>query len=237
MALTDLEFLQGALTLATVIVSVILGFSIMVRYKKGHMRELIFVGATWILLVSGYWPDAVNFILSITSNTLLPETVYLILATAFYAPIHVLWMRVITELLYKDNQKKIMKFFWIEAVAYEIILVVMFLIDPALVGQQFAGRPFYAVFSDIVLGYFLFSLAVFLITGIIFSRFYMKSTNPEIRRKGVILLVAFISFLIGIALDNFVGEPTELTILIARLIHMTASLEFYFGFALRKNAQ
>lgn len=232
MVLSDLEFLQGILTLVTVLVSSILGISIMSRYKKTQQVELLLVGATWILIVSGYWPDAVNFISSIVFSTLIDDTLYLVLATAFYAPIHVIWMRVITELLYKEHQKKIMSFFWIEAVIYEIILVGLFLINPLLVGDREA--PFYAVFSPIVMIYFLFSLILFIITGIIFSRFYLKSTSTEIHRKGYFLLAAFTCFLIGISIDDFITPVTPITLVIARLFLMIAGLEFYFGFTKTK---
>ncbi len=232
MALTGMEFAQGALTLITVLVSVILGISIMTRFKKSQVRGLILVGLTWILLVSGYWPDAIHFILQVTSGTAIDDTLYLVLATAFYAPIHVMWLRVITELLYKDHQKTIMGFFWVEAVIYEMILVILFIINPALVGQRLG--PFYAIFSDVVMFYYIFSLAVFIVTGVIFARFYLKSASSEIRRRGYFLLVAFFSFLIGITLDNFVQPITEVTLVIARLFHVTASIEFFLGFYMRK---
>ncbi|OLS13383.1 MAG: hypothetical protein RBG13Loki_2979 [Promethearchaeota archaeon CR_4] len=205
----------------------------MSRYRANKQLELLLVGATWILVFSGYWPDAINFITCIIFNAVIDHTLYLALATAFVAPIHVMWMRVITELLWKERQEKLMKFFWIEWLIYEIILLVLFLVNPSFVGV--VTGPFVAEFSYFVMVYFLFSLTLFIITGIMFARFYLKSTNKENRQKGYFLITAFISFLVGTAFDIIIIPRTEFSVAIARVFQMTAALLFYLGFTLRQH--
>ncbi len=230
MALTDLEFLQGSFTLIFVIISVILGFSIMLRYRTNKQKEFLLVGITWVFLVSGYFPDALNFVSILLTNNQIPDLLYLILATVFYPIIHVTWMKVITELRYKEKQKIIMSIFWIESVAYEAFLVFTLVTNPATVGVLVP--PFVAVFGTFVEIYFFISMALFLITGISFARFYLKSTARENRLKGYFLLIALLSFIIGVLLDLIFSPPTPLTLVVARLILITSGFEFFIGFVM-----
>ena len=59
--LTTLENLQGALTLVAVLVSIVLGLSIISKYFKFKDKNLIFVGITWIGMFSPYWGDAISY--------------------------------------------------------------------------------------------------------------------------------------------------------------------------------
>ena len=105
--LTPLENLQGALTLAFVVISFLLGLIIMLRYFEYKNRQLLLVGATWIFLVSPYWPDAINFITISTMGIQIDTALYLIIATLFTAPLHVTWVIAMTDFMYKKRQKLI----------------------------------------------------------------------------------------------------------------------------------
>ena len=61
--LSGLEYLQGGLTLAFVLISLILGIIIISKYFNYKNRQLLLVGLTWIFLVSPYWPDAISFLM------------------------------------------------------------------------------------------------------------------------------------------------------------------------------
>lgn len=124
----------------------------------------------------------------------------------------------------------IMAIFWIESVAYEALLIFTLVTDPAAVGAHL--NPFYASFGDFVIIYFVFSMALFLITGISFARFYLKSTARENRLKGYFLLVAFISFIIGVFIDLIFQPVTPLSLVVARVVLITAGFEFFIGFVM-----
>ncbi len=230
MTLTDLEFLQGSITLVFVIISVTLGISIMLRYRSNKQKEFLLVGITWVFLVSGYYPDAVNFVVILVTNAQIPALLYLTLATVFYPIIHVIWIKVFTELRYKDKQKTIMALFWVESVAYEVFLTFNLVADPAAVGAHL--NPFYASFGTFVVIYFVFSMALFLITGTSFARFYLKSTTRENRLKGYFLLAAFISFILGVFIDLIFQPVTPLSLVVARVVLVTSGLEFFIGFVM-----
>ncbi len=230
MALTDLEFLQGSITLAFVVISVILGISIMLRYRANKQVEFLLVGITWVFLMSGYYPDAINFVDILATNTQIPDLLYLTLATVFYPVLHVTWMQVFTELRYKEKQKTIMTVFWIESVAYEVYLVFSLVTNPAEVGIHLA--PFYASFGTFVIIYFVASMALFLITGISFALFYLKSTSRENRLKGYFLLVAFVLFIVGVFIDLIFQPVTPLSLVVARVVLIIAGFEFFIGFVM-----
>jgi hypothetical protein len=77
----------------------------------------------------------------------------------------------------------------------------------------------------------LFALVVFVGFGFLFTKVTLNSEKPEIRLKGKFLLIAFVSFLVGIFLEVLI-PITPLTVVIIRLILVSSSIEFYFGYIL-----
>jgi hypothetical protein len=190
---------------------------------------MLLVGATWIGLISPYWPDAITFITILFLGVELDILLYLFIATFFVAPTHVTWMTAFTDFKYKDKQKLILILIFIEAILYEVILLYFFIVSPLLLGTRLG--PFYYRFADFIIFYLIFSIALLLITGIIFARETIKSPDKTIKLKGIFLLIAFISFTIGTVLDS-AFELTEVTLVIARIFVIIAAFSFYMGFVL-----
>jgi hypothetical protein len=156
---------------------------------------------------------------------------YFFIANAFIAPIHVTWSIAFTNFLYKKQQKKILAFFITEASLYEVVFLIMFFLNPASIGfQQSAFVVEWAIWIQI---YLLFSIVVLLVTGFLFARTSLKVDDLEIKLKGKLLIVAFISFTIGTVIDVVGADnPTEITILLARIFVIISSISFYIGFTL-----
>ena len=228
--LTTLETLQGAFTLAFVAISFILGLTIMLRYFKYKNRQFLLVGATWIFIVSPYWPDAINFIMILTTGTLITTDLYLIIASIFIPPLHITWIIAMTDIMYKKRQRLIVSIFTLEAILFEILLIVFYVVNISILGTQLA--PFVVRYGDIYLFYLLISIILFLITGLFFVRESLKSNNKEVQLKGKIILIAFIVFTIGTLMDVIIDVPTELTIAMARILLILASFLLYVGFTL-----
>lgn len=226
-----METLQGALTFAFVLISTILGIIIITKYFIFKKRELLLVGITWILIVSPYWPDAINFIMILMYGTLLDIIIYFFLANALIPIIHITWMIAFTDLLYKQHQKIILLIFTAEAILFEIFFIYFLIIDPSLIGTQMA--PFYVEWTDFIVFYLLFSILIFLITGILFARESLKSDKKELRLKGKFLMIAFITFATGTFIDA-IGSLTEITLVLARTFVIIGAFMFYIGFTLPK---
>ncbi|MFX1418667.1 MAG: hypothetical protein ACFE9N_07090 [Promethearchaeota archaeon] len=231
--LTGFEIFYGSFTLISVVISTILGLLIVVKYRKYKTIELLLVGITWILLASPYWSDAIQFISVGLFQVQLNPPLYYFLANAFIAPIHITWPYTFTNLLFKKQQKKILTFFVIEAVLFEIVFITIFFLNPFLIGDQIS--VFVVEWAIWIQIYLLFSIILFLITGFLFSRASLKAETPEIKLKGKFLIVAFITFTIGTVIDIIgVESPTEITIFLARIFVIVSSICFYIGFTLPK---
>jgi hypothetical protein len=231
MVLTAFEVFYGSFTFASVVISTILGLFIALKYREHRKIELLLVGITWIFLASPYWSDAIQFLLVAIGNIEMDSTVYFFLANAFIAPIHITWAYTFTNLLFKDYKKKLMIFFGIEATVFEIAFLIVFFVDHNLIGiQQSAFVVEWAIWVQI---YLLFSIGLFLITGFLFARASIQAPEPEVQLKGKFLMLAFVTFTIGTLIDVIGADnPTEITILLARIFVIISSVCFYIGFTL-----
>lgn len=64
-------------------------------------------------------------------------------------------------------------------------------------------------------------------TGIVFSQNLLRSNEKQSKIKGKLLLTAFISFVAGTIIDFSLS--LTITYVIARLILVSSSIEFYMG--------
>ena len=231
--LTPFEIFYGSFTFASVIISTVLGLFIALKYIKHKKVELLLVGITWILLASPYWSDAIQFIIKTLFNIELNSPLYFFLANVFIAPIHITWTYAFTNFLFKKQQKKIMLFFGIEALIFENAFLIVFFVNPLLIGNQ--KSVFVVEWAIWIQIYLLFSIILFLVTGFLFARASLKAENPELKLKGKFLIIAFVTFTIGTIIDVIGADsPTEITILLARTFVIISSLCFYIGFTLPK---
>jgi hypothetical protein len=231
--LTAFEIFYGSFTFASVIISTILGLFIALKYREHKRVEILLVGITWILLASPYWSDAIQFLLVTIVDTELNSALYYFLANAFIAPIHITWAYTFTNLLFKKYKKELLIFFSIESTIFELAFLIVFFIDPNLIGNQ--QSVFVVEWAIWVQIYLLFSIVLFLLTGFLFARESIKSTEDDIKLKGKFLLIAFLTFTIGTVIDVIVADaPTEITILLARIFVIFSSICFYIGFTLPK---
>ncbi len=233
MSLTPLEIFYGSFTLASFIISTILGLLIALKYKRYGKVEYLAVGITWILLASPYWSDAIQFITTMIFGVQIPTNLYYFLANAFIAPMYVTWIIALTRILFTKQKKILRAIFFPIALTFEIIFLVAFFIDANLIGDQ--KSAFVVEWALWIQIYLLISIVVLLITGFILARASLKAGGDELRMKGIFLLTAFISFTIATVIDVIGAEsPSEITILLARIFLIVSSLCFYIGFILPK---
>lgn len=236
MSLTPLEVFYGSFTFLSFIISTILGLLIALKYRRYRKIEFLAVGITWILLASPYWSDALQFITTMIFGTQIPINLYYFIANAFIAPIYVTWMIALTRILFTKQKKILRTIFFLIAAVFETIFLVVFFIDFTLIGDQ--KSAFVVEWAFWIQIYLLLSIALLLITGFLLARASLKSGEPEIRSKGMFLLIAFISFTIATVIDVIgAASPTEITILLARIFLIISSLCFYIGFILPKFAR
>ncbi|HUW89498.1 MAG TPA: hypothetical protein VMV43_03165 [Candidatus Nanopelagicaceae bacterium] len=233
MLLTPLEIFYGSFTLISFIISTTLGILIALKYRRYGKVEYLAVGITWILLASPYWSDVLQFITTMIFGFQIPTNLYYFLANAFIALIYVTWIIALTKILFTKQKKILRTIFFLTALIFETIFLIVFFIDANLIGDQ--KSAFVVEWTLWVQIYLLISIAILLITGFLLARTSLKSDEAELRIKGMFLLIAFICFTVATVIDVIGADsPTEITILLARTFLIVSSLCFYIGFILPK---
>ena len=188
------------------------------------------MGTTWCLITSGFWGDLITLVGRFLFNTPLNDFTYFLITIGLLPIAHVTWMSAIAQFFFKEVKQKIMGLiFLIEAIVFEILFLYFLIVEPSIIGTLVPiSHIEWGIFT---IFYFLFSMLLFLLTGIMFTLQCFKSPEPETRSKGKFLFFAFISFTIGIIVE-IIPVLFEFKYVLSRLIIFSASFEFYMGFTL-----
>ena len=226
----DLDIANGVLLLVFSIISLIVGFKIMAMYFQFKRKEFLFLGLAWIALASPWYPGTISFILVFILGTERLSTVhYFLIGNVLIPPCFVLWIVVFTDLLLKKKQKLIVVLFAIGNALYLIVFLYFLFTDPIVIGELKGDTD--VQYYNFVMIYDICIILITFLTGIIFARQTLKSELQEIRLKGKILYIAFISFFIGATLNTIL--PLNLiTLVIFRTFEILSAITFYGGFTL-----
>ena len=229
MALEFMDFYNGLTGTIFVIISIFVSIKLISKYFKHKKRGLFFAGLTWLIICETYWPVAISFIMAVSSNSTLTDLQYFFIG-AFLIPLGLLsWLVVFTDLVYKSKQKIILGLVVITGIVWEIFYMYFLFTKPSSIVVRTSIVD--GEYISFALYYFLVVLGTFLITGIIFATKSLGADDPAIRLKGKLLIGAFITFSIGIALDGL--TPLNfVTITIYRILVILAAFFFYSGFFL-----
>ncbi|MFX1393497.1 MAG: hypothetical protein ACFFAH_07975 [Promethearchaeota archaeon] len=233
MALTQLQFINGLSSLILVIIFTIVGITIALKYRKTKERMYILFGITWIGVVEAYIAVSVSFIVALFNEVGLPEGIYFLIGISLYPLSTLIWITAFTDIVFKDKQRIFQLIFLIIGTIFEIIFFYLLFTSPSSIGKLLS--PVDSEFGLIVRIYIIFSLAVILSTGLLIAVVSMRSPTPEIKYRGIFLLITLITFVIGAAFDIFELDIILLTII--RLIMISSAFEFYIAFVMPKWAR
>jgi hypothetical protein len=224
-----IELLNGIFSFVFVLISLIVGFTIIIKYFEYKQRTLLFFGITWIGVTSPWLPSTTSFLKALITETGLTPPVYFLIGNVAAPIILVFWILAFTDLKYKDKQKIFVIVYIIIGILFEVYLIYYVINDPDIIGELSGILD--VQYKSVVLIYAIFIVLNVLIPGILIARESIKSEDREIKLKGKFLLAAFISWTIGALMDAAL-EPNIVTLTIARLILISSALEFYNGFLL-----
>ena len=232
--LTEWEKIVGIGDTIFVIVSLIIGIKMLLKYLKLQEKALLTAALTWIFLSGVWWGGMLSFILFILFSEPLNQTLYLLFNNVF-APLALMcWIFTLSLLLYKKIRKILLAIFFIICIIYEILIITFIFTVPDIVGT-FSGN-YILTAQPFALAFQLFAVVITLITGIHFAMESLKSDKSKIRYKGYFLLLAFISFFIGILESLYMGFIEEVSlftlimIIIFKFFLISSGIEYYFGF-------
>jgi len=231
MALEPLDIVNGIFGLLFVVISIILGIKIVLKYFKAKDANLLLVGFTWIFLISGWYGTSASFLVALFTggDGLSFETIMLL--NFIPLPLSMIfWMIAFTNFLYKEKQVLILILSILYISIFYIVFLYYIITDPIVIGHKISPVDTTANSPLLVLFLIIF-IVLFLLTGIKFALETMKIEDLETRLKGKLLLIAFPSFCIGAFLDASM-PTTEITLIIFRLILISSAIEFYLAFTL-----
>ena len=240
LALQLVDYLQGSFSLVFVLISLIIGLTILSKYSKYKSRLYILVGISWIGVANPWFPDSISFIMYIASGFQngLDIGWYFIIGNCFIPIALLSWLTAFTDMISKKKQKLVITLTIILSIAFEVMFFYLFFTDINAIGVMV--RPFTVNFGDFILIYLVIVILVMFVTGIVFSQKSVKSKDKEVRVKGKLLRAAFITFTIAAVFDSLLGtifeDPTDpllaIMVVIVRVLLIISAIEFYGGFLL-----
>ena len=239
------DILQGSLSLIFVIISFIIGFTIISKYGKNKNRLYILVGLTWFMLSTLWLPEAISFLMSLFIQQTLAIELYFILGNVF-VPIAVFtWVYAYTDMISKDKQKLILILVLIFGIVFEVFFFYNFFLDVNLIGVISPLRPFSADLGYFLAILLLISFLILFVTGFKFARKSIKSENKDVRLKGELLQFAFVAFtiaavlektarsiLLGIVFTDPTNPVLSIALVVDRLLLILSAIAFLGGFLL-----
>ncbi len=223
------DYYNGTLSIIQVTINLIIGFTMIYKYYEYKNKTLLYMGLTMILLTSVWFTHSLAFILVLTTGVGLSPEIFFIMAFPITAVTTILWMVVITGLIFKENQKKILTMYIIYAIIFELLFFFLLFQDT----ERYIGvleNPIEPDIKPFIQLHLLIILINSLVTGILFFRESKKSPDPEIKLKGTLFLVGITLFVIGSIIDSFSVSITML--LIVRVMLMVGAFFTYGAFLL-----
>ncbi len=240
MALELVDILQGSFSLVFVLISLIIGITILTKYFEHKNRLLILVGIAWIGVANPWMPDSISFLMNLIVDQSLPVEWYFIIGNCFIPIALLTWLIAYTDMIRQKAQKKVIAITVILSIIFEIVFFTLYFIDIDLIGIISPSRPFTVEFGIFITAYLMIVILVMLVTGVIFAQKSVKSEEREIRLKGKLLRAAFITFTVAAVFDSLLGtifeDPTDpllsIMVVVVRILLIFSALEFYGGFLL-----
>jgi hypothetical protein len=239
------DILQGSLSLIFVIISFIIGFSIISKYGKIKNRLYILVGLTWLMLSTLWLPEASSFLMSLFIQRTLAIEWYFILGNVFVPVALICWIFAYTDMVNKEKQKIAVGLILIFSVVFEVLFFYHFFLDINLIGVISPSRPFSADLGYFLAILLLISFLILFVTGFKFARKSIKSEDRDVRLKGELLQFAFVAFTIAAVIEKtlrsfLIGtifpDPTMLffsiMLVVMRLLLILSAIAFLGGFLL-----
>jgi len=229
MTLDPLDILNGIFSFMFVVISLVVGVLILLRYLRYKEKIYFLVGATWILISEPWWPSSLSFLVSLINGVGLTPIIYFLIGNTLVPLALILWLLAFTDFLFTEKRKMILLIFIIIGIIFEVIFYTFLFINPVLIGTS--NSPVDVSYSFFIIIFLVFFVLTVVISGLLFARLSLKSDDPEVKLKGKLLVIAFIAFFVGALLDSSISL-NEVGIIFVRLILIASAIFWYGGFLL-----
>ncbi|MFX0073028.1 MAG: hypothetical protein ACFFAO_18275 [Candidatus Hermodarchaeota archaeon] len=230
--LTELQLLNGSMTLAFMIISLIIGFKILLKYFSIKQKEFITVGISWIFLSSAWWGTSLSFLFILLFNYAFDPITYIYIGNVFIPVLVIFWPYSVCSLLNYKRTNLILAIFLTISILYEILLAVFIIVNPDMIAT-YEGL-FYLKPRGIGLAYIIFAILTLIVFSLLFVLRSLRSEDPKIRLKGKLILLAVILFT-SASVINALIMLTAATLIVVRIFLISSQILYYFGFLLPKS--
>ena len=203
-----------------------MGLRLISKYFNEKNSTYIYVGLTWIGLSTLWVAASLSFLIFLISGKPLAPFLYFFIGVTFIPLILLIWMTAFAMLIYEDYKKIIQIIFAIYGVIFEAIYLYFLFTDITVIGVQ--KTPIDTDWGLFMTIYLMIIILIGVITGLFFAIKSMKAPNEEIKLRGKFILVAFLFWALGSALDAIIELPLIRTLAIAMLI--ISSVLWYLAF-------
>jgi hypothetical protein len=222
MVLNTEIIVNGVFSILVIIVFLIVGLKILLKYREYQQKIFFLTGFAWIGISEPWWPSAVGFLLVLFTGMSLSIELYIILNNGFLPIFLFFWLIAIGKMTEIRRKNILLALYVIVAIILESIMLYYLFTDSSKVGVILS--PVDVDFGPIAIMHIIFNLIVFMITGFLFAFKTLKLKEPENKLRGKFLLIAFTLFLIGAILETIVTMPPN------RIIVLLCAITFYIGF-------
>lgn len=231
MSLNPLDTINGVFSLIFVAISLLVGVIILSRYFRYKERIYLLVGATWILISCPWWSSSLSFLVALSNGVGITPEAYFTIGNILVPFAIILWLLAFTEFLYTEKRKLILFAFALYGSIFEILFFTFLFVEPNLIGEL--NPPVDVRYNSFIMIFLISFLAIVVITGLLFANLSLKSKDPEVKLKGKLLVIAYITFSVGALLDSAI-PLNGVTIILTRLALIISAICWYGGFLLPK---
>ena len=223
------EYLTGSFSIVITVIFLIVGVIICLKYFKVKNRIFVLVGLSWIGLSFPWLATSILFVTIVLLNTPLNEGIFIFLVVGVVPFGQLCWVMAITNFISvrKTTKNLLIIVAFILAITIDLFFIYILYTDVSFIGTIKGLEISYTLFSQI---YSIIMVAIFEIIGFVFVKESLKSDKPEIRLKGKLLFLAFLSFIIGTTTE-IINLPL-IIIVIGRVILIFSAFAYYCGFML-----
>ena len=227
MAYEFIDIFPGFFAIFHIVICFLVAIKISLKYLEYKRKIFLYVGISWFGMALPWLTDALNTILILSINTVLNPYAKVFIEIALLPFFLTIWFAGFTELTNKKIQKTTVLMWLIFSILIDIILIYLMFTNFSLIGTMESSVAI--VYSIYVAIYLLVLLIIFLISGIKFGLETTKSNVPKVKLRGRFIIAAFVFFTVAALLD--VVSPVDVFwLLLSRIILISSSIEYYFGF-------
>ena len=224
MALTTEMIIMGSFNLLLVMVFIIVGITLTMKYRISKDKNFLLAGISWFGISEPWWPTTISFLMALFTGKGLPIQTYLIINAAFLPIFLTLWLMVTLDLIGVNKKAIPIIIHLIISLILESLFFYFLFTNVSMLGTTVS--PVDIDFGPIAQIFLAYVLIVFLISGFAFAIKTLKMDDPRPKLRGKFLILAFLLFLVGAILDLIIYS------IINKIFILSSAIVFYIAFVM-----